>query len=104
MIITRSFCILVNQDKDAKTACASRILYEYTLSERETDVSRAHIRDRIGRKHTTTQVFTVLPEPEYRDRGAGYLQETLFVPHKFIQTLDEQQHVQLGRKLIALER
>lgn len=93
---------LLDEDHNDAQLCASRVHYEYVFVERETSVSR--IRDRKGREHKTTQVFTVRPEPAYRRRGTSFMKETLFVPHELIQELDGQQHVEFGHQLIAIER
>lgn len=95
---------LLNSDTNEAHLSASRVLYEYALSEREADMSNSRIRDRNGRKHETTQVYTVRPEPEYRGRGAAFKKETLFVPHELIQELESDTRVRMGHQLIAIER
>jgi hypothetical protein len=96
---------LLDGEHNAAQLSASRVLYEYALSESEaTMTSSSRIRDRNGRKHKVTQVYSVRPELEYRERGAAFMQETLFVPHRLIQQLESNAHVQLGHQLIAIEK
>ena len=95
---------LLDSEHNEAQLSASRVLYEYALSEREANMPNSRIRDQKGRKHQVTQVYTVRPEPMYRERGAAFIQETLFMPHALIQQLGDEARVQMGHKLIAIER
>lgn len=65
---------------------ASRIIYEYVISEKEVPVEGVH--DQKGRLHTTMQKYVVRYEQEHYQRGVTHLEKTLFAEHDIIQKLE----------------
>ena len=77
---------------------ASRIIYEYILSEDE--FSTKTVPDSFGRMHNRMQKFGVRTlEPEHNSRGATHVEKHLFAPHSVIQGLDSDFVNDIGHRL-----
>lgn len=91
---------VVNEVRSDQNHAASKIVYEYVFSERESSISR--VRDAEGREHHSMQTYGVRLGPQYRKRGVTFFEETLFIPHEVIQCMDETWRVENGHQLISI--
>lgn len=81
---------------------ASRIIYEYVVSEKETKAKALF--DPRGRKHEVIQEFAVRSlDDECMNRGVTHVEKFLFAPHSVIQMLDEDYRKEIGHQLIGGE-
>lgn len=81
---------------------ASRIIYEYVISEGEEPVGR--ITDSFSRFHNCIQKFAVKErDPEHVERGATHVEKQLFAPHAVIQQLDDDYVKKIGHVLNSTE-
>lgn len=76
---------------------ASRIIYEYVLSESENPMTE--LTDPEGRPHRRLQEFGVRLHGEYYERQVTHLEKHLFAPHGVIQLLDEEYRKEIGHQL-----
>lgn len=81
---------------------ASRIIYEYVVSESEEPTR--YITDSYSRFHTCIQKFAVKErDPEHAERGVTHLEKHLFAPHSVIQQLDDDYCKKIGHELNSTE-
>lgn len=87
--------------KGEKYGAASRVIYEYVMSEREDPVEK--LSDPRGRRHKVIQVFGVRESDDecYRRRITN-IEKTLFAPHAVIQMLDDAYRKEIDHQLIGV--
>ncbi len=79
---------------------ASRIIYEYVVSEKEEPMNS--LRDPSGRKHIVLQKFAVRhSDDECRVRGVTHVEKFLFAPHSVIQMLNADYRKEIGHQIIG---
>lgn len=79
---------------------ASRIIYEYVLSDGEKPMS--DLTDPEGRLHCRLQSFGVRLHGEHYERQVTHLEKHLFVPHKVVQLLSEEYRKEIGHQLYGV--
>jgi len=76
---------------------ASRIIYEYLVSEGEESVKT--LIDPRGIRHTKIQKYASRCDGEHSERGVTHLEKHLFAPHDVIQRLDSEYRKEIGHQL-----
>jgi hypothetical protein len=79
---------------------ASRIIYEYVLSDGEKTMT--DLTDPEGRLHCKLQDFGVRLNGEHYERQVTHLEKHLFVPHGVAQLLNEEYRKEIGHQLYGV--
>lgn len=80
---------------------ASRIIYEYVIS--ENSINPKSLFDPKGRKHEEIQEFAIrCSDEECEKRGVTHVEKFLFAPHSVIQMLGEDYRKEIGHQLIGV--
>jgi len=83
---------------DGETLSASRVIYEYVISQGE--FATKSLTDSRGHFHECIQKFAVRrQDAEYVERGVTHLEKHLFAPHAVIQQLDDDYRKSIGHTL-----
>ena len=79
---------VLNQNFELGAVAASRLIYEYVVSEKSFSAQRLY--DAHGRNHSTLQEFAVRQlDEECQSRQVTYVEKHLFAPHFIVQNISE---------------
>lgn len=86
---------VLDQNFDLGVSAASRLIYEYVVSEKSFSSQRLY--DAVGRSHTKLQEFAVRQfDEECRARQVTYVEKHLFAPHVVVQNVSEEFRSSIG--------